>query len=166
MSGGHGMSSFKRVQQWLTFARQWHIINAAWQDPDKLAAKIIVYLRGMNKPIFHVPPTEQLSDLVFGTIHKADPCRIMFMAVSYALRGPHSFGMRRLFLERLHVFPDKEIPKKLLMNVSSQLRQVMPIPKTYDDYTEEEKAKFPIIYSGYTYAQAMSALDDEKIVPG
>ncbi|KRY58601.1 Heat shock cognate 71 kDa protein, partial [Trichinella britovi] len=53
MTSRSGISSFKRVQQWLTFARQWHIINAEWQDPILLAGKVAHYLRGMNKPIFH-----------------------------------------------------------------------------------------------------------------
>ncbi|KRY91634.1 Heat shock 70 kDa protein [Trichinella pseudospiralis] len=53
MTSKGGISSFKRVQQWLTFARQWHIINAEWQDPILLAGKVAHYLRGMNKPIFH-----------------------------------------------------------------------------------------------------------------
>ncbi|KRY16431.1 Heat shock cognate 71 kDa protein, partial [Trichinella patagoniensis] len=53
MTSKSGISSFKRVQQWLTFARQWHIINAEWQDPILLAGKVAHYLRGMNKPIFH-----------------------------------------------------------------------------------------------------------------
>ncbi|KFD56094.1 malate dehydrogenase, NAD-dependent [Trichuris suis] len=49
----HGMSSFQRVQQWLTYTRQWHLLDAKWQDPELLAKKIAIVLRGMNKPIFH-----------------------------------------------------------------------------------------------------------------
>jgi len=48
-----GVSSFQRVQQWLVFGRQWHILNAKWQDPHVLGEKIDRYISGAHKPFFH-----------------------------------------------------------------------------------------------------------------
>jgi len=47
------MSSFQRVQQWLVFSRQWHIVNAKWQDPHMLGEKIARYISGSYKPFYH-----------------------------------------------------------------------------------------------------------------
>jgi len=47
------MSAYKRVQQWATFARAWHLFDATWQDPMVFSRTIVDVLSGKNKPIFH-----------------------------------------------------------------------------------------------------------------
>uniref|UniRef100_A0A5S6QK73 39S ribosomal protein L13, mitochondrial n=1 Tax=Trichuris muris TaxID=70415 RepID=A0A5S6QK73_TRIMR len=170
----HGMSSFKRVQHWLTYTRQWHLLDAKWQDPELLAKKIAVVLRGMNKPIFHHRnhvivyncrhialkgfdwkrreyyfdnryPRGKASIPAF-EIHRVDPCRIMFLEVYSALGGAHDLHTRRRNIERLHLLADDVIPEHLMKNVSNQLEQVMRVPKRYDEYTEEERKAIPALF--------------------
>jgi len=57
MATGLMPSRLKRAQQWLKFARQWHVIDASGQDLWKLARKMAVYLAGKHKPIYH-PETD------------------------------------------------------------------------------------------------------------
>lgn len=40
-------------QQWATFARIWHVYDAAWQNPFDSAKLLTKYLMGSNKPIYH-----------------------------------------------------------------------------------------------------------------
>jgi len=47
------MSNLKRVQQWATFARAWHMYDATWQDPIVFCRTIADVLSGKHKPIFH-----------------------------------------------------------------------------------------------------------------
>ncbi len=47
------MNRMQRVQQWLVFSRQWHIVDATRQDADMLGARIAIYLQGRHKPIYH-----------------------------------------------------------------------------------------------------------------
>lgn len=50
---------------------------------------------------------------------------------------------RRYTMERLHIFPDANVPEDLMKNVSNQIRQLRPMPKRLDHYTEEETKKYP-----------------------
>lgn len=52
---------------------------------------------------------------------------------------------RRYTMERLHIFPDSNVPEKLLQNVSNQIRQLRPVPKRLDHYEEKEVKEFPKI---------------------
>lgn len=52
---------------------------------------------------------------------------------------------RRYTMQRLHIFPDKEVPEHLLKNVSSHIRQIRPVPKRLDHYDPEEVKQFPKI---------------------
>ncbi|XP_026321001.1 39S ribosomal protein L13, mitochondrial isoform X2 [Hyposmocoma kahamanoa] len=56
------MSAAKRVQQWATFARTWHVFDCKWQDPYESAPIIKKYLMGMHKPIYH--PMNDCGDVV------------------------------------------------------------------------------------------------------
>ncbi|XP_060663693.1 leukotriene A-4 hydrolase isoform X1 [Drosophila nasuta] len=47
------MSIAKRVQQWATFARQWHIYDCTWQNPFESARLVKTHLMGLHKPIYH-----------------------------------------------------------------------------------------------------------------
>lgn len=52
---------------------------------------------------------------------------------------------RRHTMERLHIFPDANVPEALLQNVSNQIRQLRPVPKRLDHYKEDEVKEFPKI---------------------
>ncbi len=41
------------LQQWATFARQWWLYDARHQCAFRSAEKIIPYLEGRHKPIYH-----------------------------------------------------------------------------------------------------------------
>ena len=53
---------------------------------------------------------------------------------------------RRTDMERLHLFPDEEIPEEIKMNLSNWIRPLRPIPKPLQTYTEEEIKNFPKVY--------------------
>lgn len=53
---------------------------------------------------------------------------------------------RRHTMERLHIYPDENVPVDMLKNVSNQIRQLRTVPKRLDKYTEEEIKQFPKIY--------------------
>ncbi|XP_054743036.1 leukotriene A-4 hydrolase isoform X1 [Anastrepha obliqua] len=56
------MSITKRVQQWATFARTWHIYDCTWQNPFDSAVLIKKHLMGLHKPIYHpMIPTRSVS---------------------------------------------------------------------------------------------------------
>lgn len=50
---------------------------------------------------------------------------------------------RRYTMERLHIFPDTNVPPELMGNISNQIRQIRPIPRRLDHYAKEEVEKFP-----------------------
>lgn len=52
---------------------------------------------------------------------------------------------RRYTMQRLHLFPNADVPAKLMKNVSNQIQQLRPVPKRLDHYTEEEVKQFPKI---------------------
>uniref|UniRef100_A0A915KAG6 Uncharacterized protein n=1 Tax=Romanomermis culicivorax TaxID=13658 RepID=A0A915KAG6_ROMCU len=163
-------------QQWLVFARQWHIVDAKWQDPFRLADKVATILDGRNKPIFHekgdcgdhviiyncyhvaMPAFDWrrvdfffdnrfpkgMNNIPAWEIHQSDPCRVMWLAVHHALRGP--FRTRPRNCERLHLFPEEEIPADLLKNVGNQLPQLSKQPKNSAAYKNEERENFPQLF--------------------
>ncbi|KAK7100651.1 hypothetical protein V1264_023567 [Littorina saxatilis] len=51
--------------------------------------------------------------------------------------------LRKGLMRRLHLFPDDKIPDEILENVSDQIRQVQPVAKRLDQYSEEEVTEFP-----------------------
>lgn len=64
----------------------------------------------------------------------------MKKAVYHSMKGNIQ---RRYTMERLHLFPDSNVPEELLQNVSNQIRQARPKPKRLDHYTEKEVKEFP-----------------------
>lgn len=52
---------------------------------------------------------------------------------------------RRYTMQRLHIFPDENVPQEIIENVSNQIKQMRAVPKRLDTYTEEERDKFPKI---------------------
>ncbi|CAH1967522.1 unnamed protein product [Acanthoscelides obtectus] len=166
------MSALKRVQQWATFARIWHIYNAAWQNPFHSSELIKKYLMGMHKPIYHpmndcgdhvivinsadiaLPGDEWKKRVYFHhtgypggatwtlawNLHEKDPTMIIKKAVYNSMDGNLQ---RRYTMQRLHIFPDENVPKELLGNVSNEIRQLRPMPKRLDDYPEKDVKEFP-----------------------
>ncbi|CAH1108668.1 unnamed protein product [Psylliodes chrysocephalus] len=166
------MSVLKRVQQWATFARIWHLYDAAWQNPFYSAELLKKYLMGAHKPIYHpmndcgdhvivinssdiaLPGDEWKKRVYFHhtgypggaswtlawELHKKDPTLVLKKAVYNSMDGNLQ---RRYTMERLHIFPDANVPSNLLSNISNQIKQLRPKPKRLDEYTEKEIQEFP-----------------------
>ncbi|KAF5307460.1 hypothetical protein FQR65_LT06815 [Abscondita terminalis] len=166
------MSTLKRVQQWATFARIWHIFDATWQNPFESAQVLKKYLMGLYKPIYH--PMNDCGDHVI-VINCSDIAlpgeewkkRVYFHHTGYPGGATWTLAhelhkkdpvlilkkavynsmdgnlQRRYTMERLHLFADAEVPTKLLGNVSNQIRQIRPTPKRLDHYTQKEMEEYP-----------------------
>lgn len=52
---------------------------------------------------------------------------------------------RRHTMQRLHIFPDGNVPEDIMKNISNQIRPQRQPPKRLDEYSEEERRKFPKI---------------------
>ncbi|XP_001607973.1 39S ribosomal protein L13, mitochondrial [Nasonia vitripennis] len=166
------MSLVRRAQQWGVFAQTWHVFDATWQDPYKSALVIAHYLKGLQKPIHH-PSNDCGDHVVVinskdialrgdewqmrvyfhhntyhhgaswtkaWELHKKDPTMIVQKAV-YSVLG--STLKRRYDMKRLHVFYNDEIPEKIKANISSQIKQLRPVPVRLDHISQEELDQFP-----------------------
>ncbi len=49
-------------------------------------------------------------------------------------------------MERLHIFPDAEIPEEIKKNISGQIRPLRPAPKRLQEYNQEEIKNFPKLF--------------------
>ncbi|XP_033208224.1 39S ribosomal protein L13, mitochondrial [Belonocnema kinseyi] len=166
------MSLLRKTQQWGTFSRVWHIYDAKWQDPFESAKLIKKYLMGLYKPIYHpmndcgdnvVVINSKLIALkgdewrkrVFfhhtgyhrgdsytlaWELHSKDPTLIVKKAVYSSMTGNLQ---RRYTMQRLHIFPDENIPERILENVSNQIKQLRPVPVRLDHIPKEEVEQFP-----------------------
>ncbi|KDR19814.1 39S ribosomal protein L13, mitochondrial [Zootermopsis nevadensis] len=166
------MTAYKRVQQWNTFARVWHLYDATWQNPFESAQRIMKYLKGLHKPIYH--PLNDCGDHVVvinsgeiallgdewrkrvyfhhtgypggatwtlaWELHDKDPTMIMKKAVYNVMDGNLQ---RRYTMQRLHIYPDDDVPEKIKQNITNQIRQLRPVPKRLDRYAPEEVQRFP-----------------------
>lgn len=52
---------------------------------------------------------------------------------------------RRVVMERLHIYPDSNVPEEVMENITNQIRPLRSIPKTLDSYSKEEIEKYPKI---------------------
>ncbi|KAF7411382.1 hypothetical protein HZH66_000278 [Vespula vulgaris] len=166
------MSILRRAQQWSTFSTIWHIYDAKWQDPYLSAEKIKLYLMGIHKPIYHpmnycgdhvivinskdiaLRGDEWRKRVYFHhttyiggaswtlawELHNKNPTLIVTKAVYHALKGNLQ---RRHTMQRLHVFPDENVPQEMLQNVSNQIKQLRPVPVRLDQIPKEEVEQFP-----------------------
>ena len=50
---------------------------------------------------------------------------------------------RRYTMQRLHIYPDDNIPEKIKQNITNQIRPLRPVPKRLDHYAPEEVEQFP-----------------------
>lgn len=73
-------------------------------------------------------------------LHSKDPTMVLRKAVYNSMDGNLQ---RRYTMERLHIFPDENVPEELMKNVSNQIRAPRPTPKRLDHYTEKEIAEYP-----------------------
>lgn len=168
------MTILQRVQQWATFARVWHVYNAAWQNPFESAELLKRYLMGTYKPIYHplndcgdhvivinsrdiaLPGDEWKKRVYFHhtgypggatwtlawELHEKDPTMVLRKAIYNHMDGTLQ---RRYTMQRLHLFPDENVPSNLMGNVSNQIPQIRPMPKRLDHYSEQEVKEFPKI---------------------
>ncbi|XP_022912964.2 large ribosomal subunit protein uL13m [Onthophagus taurus] len=168
------MNALKRTQQWATFARIWHIYDASWQNPFQSATLLKKYLMGLYKPIYHpmndcgdhvivinsaniaLPGDEWKKRVYFHhtgyprgaswtlawELHNKDPTMVLKKAIYNSMDGNLQ---RRYTMQRLHIFPDANVPPEMLENVSNQIRQIRGVPKRLDHYAEEEVKAFPKI---------------------
>lgn len=52
---------------------------------------------------------------------------------------------RRVVMERLHIYPECNVPKEIMENITNQIRPLRPVPKTLESYSKEEIEKYPKI---------------------
>lgn len=169
------LSKHQRAKQWSVFSRIWHLYDAKWQNPFDSADLIAKYLAGKNKPIFHTLSDCGDHVVVINTaeiampdmewkyrmyqhmymrgakpeftpaweLQNKDPTKVMYKAVYKACRK----SLYRLpRMERLHLFADDQIPKEIAENISSQIRQLRPVPKRLKDFTQEQLDNFPKLF--------------------
>ncbi|KAK1895512.1 39S ribosomal protein L13 mitochondrial [Dissostichus eleginoides] len=175
------MSSFSRsAQQWATFARSWFLIDARMQPPGKIATMCAIRLQGKHKPIYHamsdcgdhivVMNTKQIAfsgnkweqkvysshsgypggfkQLTAAQLHHKDPKAIVKLSVYGMLpRNLH----RHTMMQRLHIFPDDELPDDILANLTEELPQPREIPKQLSEFTQEEIDAFPRLWTPPEY---------------
>ncbi|XP_029031848.1 39S ribosomal protein L13, mitochondrial [Osmia bicornis bicornis] len=166
------MSLVRRGQHWGTFARIWHIFDATWQDPFKSAHRIKHYLMGLYKPIYHptndcgdhviVVNSKDIAlrgdewqkrvyyhhtGYIGGAtwtlaweLHSKDPTMILKKAIYSSMTGNLQ---RRHTMQRLHIFPDENVPEDMLKNVTNQIKQLKPVPSRLHEILPEEKETIP-----------------------
>lgn len=66
----------------------------------------------------------------------------MYYAVYKSMKGNLQ---RRHTMHRLRLFPDANVPKDVMDNISNQLRQTRVVPKALHEYDEETVKNFPKI---------------------
>lgn len=52
---------------------------------------------------------------------------------------------RRYTMQRLHIYPDSNIPKEILENISNQIRQLRPVPRPLQTYDQKDIDTYPKI---------------------
>ncbi|XP_054102759.1 large ribosomal subunit protein uL13m isoform X3 [Callithrix jacchus] len=77
-------------------------------------------------------------------LHLKDPVAIVKLAIYGML--PKNLH-RRTMMQRLHLFPDEDIPEDILKNLVEELPQPRKIPKRLDEYTQEEIDAFPRLWT-------------------
>ncbi|XP_011603810.1 large ribosomal subunit protein uL13m isoform X3 [Takifugu rubripes] len=153
------MSSFSRsAQQWATFARSWFLIDARMQPPGKIAAMTSIRLQGKHKPIYHALRNKweqkvysshsgypgSFKQVTAAQLHHKDPTAIVKLAVYGMLpRNLH----RRTMMQRLHIFPEDELPDDIRANLTEELPQPREIPRKLDEYSQEEMNAFPRLWT-------------------
>ncbi|KHJ94105.1 hypothetical protein OESDEN_05968 [Oesophagostomum dentatum] len=118
-------------------------LNFVLQDAFKLGKHVARHLSGQHKPIWH-PETDCGDHVVVVNcrhvaMHGFDWKHTLFhfnKALGHNL-------IRRTHIQRLHLFPGTDMPDFVKENLGSQLEQVQRVPRRSDEYTPEERARFP-----------------------
>ncbi|KAF7488182.1 39S ribosomal protein L13 [Sarcoptes scabiei] len=169
------MSPYKRVQQWMVFARQWWLFDAKQQDAMDAGQRIARYLHGRHKPIYDTEQDCGDHVVVINARHIAFPNnewrhRYYFHHSHYAkgkkwstayelhekdpnlvlyksiYRAIGNIGLRRReMIARLHIYPDETIPPHIMENISDQIRQLRSVHRSIEEYDEEEIKNYPKI---------------------
>ncbi|XP_056378662.1 39S ribosomal protein L13, mitochondrial isoform X1 [Hyla sarda] len=170
------MASYSRAaQQWATFSRMWYVIDANQQPPGKIASICAQHLQGLHKPMYHalsdcgdhvvVKNTRHIAfsgnkweqkvysshsgypggfrQVTAAVLHRKDPTAIVKLAVYGML--PKNLH-RRTMMQRLHIFPEEDIPEEILKNLVTELKQPRVIPKRLNEYSREEIEAFPKLW--------------------
>lgn len=170
------LSPYKRVNQWMTFARQWWLFDAKQQDVFDSAQRVARYLHGKHKPLYdteqdvgdhvvvinarHValPEDEWRMRYYFHhshyakgkkwtpayELHAKDPNLVIYKAIYKAVGN---IGLKRHeIIARLHIYPDDQIPGHIAENISDQIRQLKPVPKSIADIDPEVVEKYPKLF--------------------
>ncbi|XP_068789294.1 large ribosomal subunit protein uL13m isoform X2 [Struthio camelus] len=142
------MASYtKAAQQWATFARAWYLLDARMQPPGKIAAAAALRLEGRHKPIYHA-----LSDcgdhvVIINTRHIAFSGNKWEQKV-YSSHTGYPGGFKQVTATQLHLKdPTAVIPEDIQKNLVEELPQPRAVPRRLDEYTPEEVAAFPIIWT-------------------
>uniref|UniRef100_A0A7E4W2J2 Ribosomal protein L13 n=1 Tax=Panagrellus redivivus TaxID=6233 RepID=A0A7E4W2J2_PANRE len=163
---------FARVQQWLQFHRQWHVVDATHQDVYKLGQKVADNLSGRAKPIYH-PETDCGDHVVIYNCADVAMKAFDWKHVRYLFNKEypqsknhipayeiHEYDpcrvmfmatysalgnslLRRTHIMRLHLFADDDIPERIRSNLGKQMELIQPVPRKSTEYTAEERANFP-----------------------
>lgn len=67
--------------------------------------------------------------------------------VKLAVYGLLPKNLHRTMMQRLHLFPDEDIPEDILKNLVEELPQPRKVPRRLDEYTQEEIEAFPRVWS-------------------
>lgn len=169
------MSARARVLQWSVMSRHWLLYDCNQQCAMKSSDAIAYHLRGLHKPIYHPLSDIGDHVVVINTkyvamkddywrkyrfyhhtrypggfsvtsawrLHEMQPTKIIEKLVYQRLRGNLT---RHTLMRRLHLFPDDNVPEHIIKNVSDQIRQIQPVPKRLDEYTEEEVCEYPKLF--------------------
>ncbi|GAB1299368.1 39S ribosomal protein L13, mitochondrial [Apodemus speciosus] len=169
--------SHTRELQWATFARMWYLLDGKMQPPGKLAAIASNKLQGLNKPVYHQLSDCGDHVVIINTRHIAfsgnkweqkvysshtgstpvalDKLQLrsftsetQWRIVKLAIYGMLPKNLhRRTMMQRLHLFPDEDIPEDILKNLVEELPQPRRAPKRLDEYTQEEREAFPRVWT-------------------
>ena len=172
----HQLTIYKRTNQWMVFARQWWLFDAKQQDTFDAAQRIARYLHGRHKPIYDTEQDCGDHVVVFNArhiampdeewryryyfhhshyaggrkwtpayqLHALDPNLVLYKAI---YRACGNVGMKRKeLIARLHIYPDDKIPEHILENVTDHIRQLRPVHKSIEEYSQEELVKYPKIF--------------------
>ncbi|XP_061919065.1 39S ribosomal protein L13, mitochondrial isoform X3 [Entelurus aequoreus] len=77
-------------------------------------------------------------------LHHKDPKAIVKLAVYGML--PKNIK-RHTMMQRLHIFPEHELPDDILANLTEQLPQPREIPRKLSEYSQEEIDAFPRLWT-------------------
>ncbi|KAM9403995.1 large ribosomal subunit protein uL13m isoform 3-T4 [Salvelinus alpinus] len=77
-------------------------------------------------------------------LHLKDPKAIVKLAVYGML--PRNLS-RRTMMQRLHLFPEDDLPEDILLNLTEELPQPREIPRRLNEYSQEEREAFPTLWT-------------------